>query len=700
MTTRTTVTDATLEKMLARRAHRADPAGLAEAVFAAIDATPRSRGPRLAWSATWLPRRQSRGLVWVLVAATLLLALLGSALAGASFLRPRPPLSLVPTGIETLTPKRVPYDRVVEDGAGTLWAIGTGHLTRFDPGTGTWQTWTVSDDAAFASSIIAPARAGGVWIWSGTSIRRFTGDRFWESIPVADAVQPTELVETPGGSLWAASWDRGLERWDGSRWVAEPAGRPTVAAGALLLRGEDDLWVSNPRLETGADPATDGVSHLEGGRWTNYDAGDAAYLGGEVLALEAVADGSIWVTKDPGSSNVDLGIARFDGQSWTVIDGPGFPASRLDAAPDGSVWATRSGLGAVFAPAPNVARYADGQWTGHRAEDGLGGTEIGHVSATAAGVFLGTDVGLFRFADERWVPAWPDASDGPRIDAIWDRVLAVSADEAWAAEPRGIWHFVDGSWTGPMRPPGWIARANGWALAPDGTLWVTTDYSVAALRGGQWALAWTHGAGGIAIGPDGTAWAGDGSGIVGLRLDGSPPRRVACPNGSWSMAVTTEGSIYVGAWGWVGRPGLARFDGRTCERVDPLGDGLTVEVSELHADPTGGLVAVVSRQRNPDGSGPATSYLARLDGTRWTVLEEHTDDWYMLYSNVSLSPSGEIWRAGLAVFPTWERFDGERWIPVVTGVPALGPPSIAEDGTIWFIGPSGVQRASMEEALP
>ena len=89
-----------------------------------------------------------------------------------------------------------------------------------------------------------------------------------------------------------------------------------------------------------------------------------------------------------------------------------------------------------------------------------------------------------------------------------------------------------------------------------------------------------------------------------------------------------------------------------------------------------------------------------LDGTRWTVLEEHTEDWYTRYGNVSLSPSGEIWRAGPAVNPTWERFDGERWIPVVTGVPALGPPSIAEDGTLWFLGPSGVYRASMEEAPP
>jgi len=386
MTTRITATDAALEAMLARRAHRSDPIGLADAVFAALDAAPRSRGPKLGVPARWLPGRPSRGLAWILVAASLLLALLGSALVGAGLLdRPRPPLSLVPTAI------------------------------------------------------------------------------------------------------------------------------------------------------------------------------------------------------------------------------------------------------------------------------------------------------------------------GPSVDATWDRVLAVSADEAWAAETRGIWHFVDGSWTGPLRPPGWINRANGWALAPDGTLWVTTDNGVAALSGGRWTFASEGRADGIAIGPDGTVWAGGGSGIVGLRLDGSPRRTVACPNGSWTIAVTTEGSIYVGAWEYVGKPGLARFDGRTCERVDPLGDGRTVDVTELHADASGGLVAVMSHR---DGSGLATSYLARLDSTRWTVLEEHAEDWYMLYGNVSLSPSGEIWRAGPAVNPTWERFDLERWIPVVTGVPALGPPSIAADGTLWFLGPSGVYRVSMEEARP
>lgn len=175
---------------------------------------------------------------------------------------------------------------------------------------------------------------------------------------------------------------------------------------------------------------------------------------------------------------------------------------------------------------------------------------------------------------------------GPKIDAIWSRVLAVSANEAWAAEKRGLWHFVDGSWTGPLRPPGWNERANGWALAPDGTLWVTTDNGVAALRGGQWTVASSQYAVAIAIGPDGTAWAGSGSSIIGLRLDGSPPRTVACPNGAWAMAATTDGSLYVGSWGWVGRPGLRHHAGRRSRRQGERPDGRFDDCLALYAPPT------------------------------------------------------------------------------------------------------------------
>ena len=153
MTTPTTVTDPALERMLARRAHRADPIGLADAVFAALETIEPRRGPRLGVPAWWLPSRPSRGLAWMLVVATLLLALLASALVGTSLLQSRPPIALVPTGGEAMAPESGVYDRVVADGAGTLWAIGTGHVTRFDLASGKRQTWTVADDAVIRDAL-------------------------------------------------------------------------------------------------------------------------------------------------------------------------------------------------------------------------------------------------------------------------------------------------------------------------------------------------------------------------------------------------------------------------------------------------------------------------------------------------------------------------------------------------------------------
>jgi hypothetical protein len=301
---------------------------------------------------------------------------------------------------------------------------------------------------------------------------------------------------------------------------------------------------------------------------------------------------------------------------------------------------------------------------------------------------------------------------GPEMYSIADRLLAVSADEAWAANERGIWHFVDGGWTWPVKPAGWTARTHNLALGADGTLWAATDNGVAALRDGRWTVAWGRAAWSIAVAADGTAWAGSEEGIVGLRLDGAPPRRVTCPVWPHALAVTADGTVYVGQLrpGWYfsldpdlfsGRPGLARFDGRTCERVDPIGDGRVVAVIDLDADPTGGLVAVMFRQESP-ATGPTTSYVARFDGTRWTVLEERTDEGGFMYDGgVSISPSGEIWRSGWrSSGAAMERFDGERWIPVDVGISSLGPLSIAEDGTLWFTGSSGVHRLRAEDVRP
>jgi hypothetical protein len=686
MTTKLSVTDAALETMLARRAHRADPAGLADAVFAAIDATPQGRGPRLGVPAWWLPGRPSRGLAWVLVAASLMLALLASALVVGSLPGPRPPIALVPTGLDVVAPQSAAPDRVVLDGTGTLWAVGFGRVTRFDPATGAHRTWTLSDDASFASLTMAPARAGGVWIWSGTRILRFTGDGFAESI-TASTTSGVDLAEAEDGSLWATSYERGLEHWDGSTWIPEPAGRPTVEAYSLLLAADGDVWVVNPSAGVGEEGVFGrGLSHLDEGRWVTYDAHrapDEPTPGGMVAAIEEAGDGSIWVAS--GCEHGACSISRFDGRSWSAVDGPSFSVGSLEAAFDGSIWAVASG-GAT----PAVARFAGGRWTSFGAGLGLDGAVLGHVSATSAGVFLGTDAGPMRFVDERWVPVWPGADDAPRFDSIAEHLVAVSADEAWATDERGIWHYLDGAWVGPMEPAGWSAPTHDLALGLDGTLWAATDSGVAALRDGRWTVASTGAARSIAIAQDGTAWAGSAAiqSIVGLRLDGSPPQTVYCPNGSWAIAATADGSVFVGQFSFSGRPGLARFDGRTCESVDPIADGLGVEVVDLVADPGGGIIAAMFRgPTSTQGAGNVyANYLARYDGSRWTLLDEFDYPFAHGLGDTMAASGDQVWRVGRAADVALERFDGDRWVPVITGFRVLGPLSIARDGTIWFAG--------------
>jgi hypothetical protein len=295
-----------------------------------------------------------------------------------------------------------------------------------------------------------------------------------------------------------------------------------------------------------------------------------------------------------------------------------------------------------------------------------------------------------RLVDERWVPVWPGADDAPRLGTQIGQLVAVSADEAWAADGRGIWHYLDGAWVGPMMPAGWSPPTRDLALGLDGTLWAATDSGVAALRDGRWTVASTGAARSIAIAQDGTAWAGSEwiQSIVGLRLDGSPPQTVYCPNGSWSIAATADGSVFVGQISFNGRPGLARVDGRTCESVEPIGDGLRVEVHSLVADPGGGVIAAMFRGPTwTQGVGNVyANYLARYDGSRWTLLDEFDYPAVHGFGDTVAASGDQVWRAGHAADVALERFDGDRWVPVITGFEVFGPLSIARDGTIWFAG--------------
>lgn len=669
--------DATIRQALTPGDDVTAPPGLLESIAREVRSTTQQ-------PAGWLPLRTGRaGLsarwAWAAILGALVLMLLALMGLGAGS-RHRAVLP-VPSGVETMTPGPGIVWQVGEDGDGVLWAWGAGRLTKFDPAGSARMTWTVSDDLTFGDALVAPARAGGVWLWAGERIRRFSADGYLEDLP-APSSAASVLAEAPDGALWATTADVGLRRWDGSSWVPLPPGGPSDQTGPLLVRGPDDVWVALPPTQTVSGSAGNGVAHVVDGRWTTFGADDIPLLDRPIGDLEEAADGSIWASVDPGPGTVDLGIARFDGQDWTVVDGPGFPVWWLEAAADGSMWAV-AGM-----PGVAVARHEDGSWTTYGPADGLLGTELGRVSATSSGVFLGTDAGLFRYEDGRWSPAWSDVPPGPM--ATPSALIAVSRDEAWVAAGADVWHVDHGAWDGPTRP--WArsdVRIADLAVARGGELWAASERGVAVLRGDRWSVVDSRPAWSLDIGADATVWVGVDGGLrsvaTGATILGP---LVPCPIRGWRIAVAADGSVHLGDIAYSsGRPGLARFAGGACEAVEGVGKP---EVVAIAADPTGGVVAHLLWPVEGSPSGAWSSQLVHLDGETLTILED-AGQIGSASGILAVDARGRIWRPREGATGGLERLEGGRWV-LVTEVAATGPISVAPDGTAWFVGPSGVQR--------
>lgn len=703
MTAREPYSEAMLEMMLRRRASRGELGNLHEDIAAVLEHTQPRRAP---WSLGGIvptavfARRLPLGL-----AVLLLLALLAGALiAGAAWLQQdrAAPISLVPTVVETVTPEDFTATRVVEDGTGTLWALGVGQVTRFDPSSGDRRTWTVSDDMTFGSWVASPARAGGIWIWSGGSILRFTGEAFADTIPAGR--RPIDMAEAPDGTLWALSADRGLERWTGGRWVSPADAAPISDPHGLLAIGSDEAWVVGEALPACRPPARCGaVAHLDHGSWTDYPWRQLMADDVPEVPVEA-PDGSIWV------GPTETGAARFDGDRWMVVDGPGqSPFEPLAATTDGSVWAvTREGSLANRGP--------DGSWSTHGPSEGLPASRVRAVTATAQGVFAVNDAGLLRFVDGRWTPLWSDLAPGPRLGTSYGitALVGVSGGEAWASDGNDqLWHFVNGAWEGPSRPPGFEDTVVGLATGPDGSLWVADSTRVAVFRSDGWTTAWvSEGAylfpNGLDIGADGTAWVGTYDGVVRITPVGRgfDVQAVDCPIPGATVAVASDGTVWVGGDGWAREPGLAHVIGGRCEAVDPRPDPTSrgYEVRSIDTDPRGGVIvsveepldgfvwftsdAVVTSNvvRINDGHRSLLGQAVATSGSMWAAVAPSGDVWWAYGGPVVATPEVDSGPGGLA------RFDGEQWVQIITGGSEWDPISISPDGTVWFASPSAIHR--------
>ena len=136
---------------------------------------------------------------------------------------------------------------IYEDRSGTLWIGSKGGLKRLDPGSDTLTTfWTGSPVTA-----ILEDRNGDFWLAAAGCVERLDRATGTSKAHLACGLWFSALYEDRQGTLWAASQDNGLARWDASsqtfaRYVhdsKDPGSLCNDVVTALLEDSAGRFWV-------------------------------------------------------------------------------------------------------------------------------------------------------------------------------------------------------------------------------------------------------------------------------------------------------------------------------------------------------------------------------------------------------------------------------------------------------------------------
>jgi len=628
-------------------------------------------------------RRRQVGVV--LTALAMVAAVAVGSFAGVSALMrsaptpAEPPDRFSPGALEAVASQPVSFEGLIADVDGALWSRGPG-VTRFDPASGSFRTFTVADDPAFSLvSVLVPAREGGVWMYSYNEqvIRRFDGDRIRETSALAPG-WVGDIAEGPDGTIWASGG--GVYSWNGGSWVEAPSEeRPTTEAGEIAVDTAGNVWVENVRYP---GPEFFGVSRFDGVRWTTFTtqevfpfddvpSGDADR--GAIETIVPGLDGDVWV----GGRG---GVAHFADGAWTSYESSAFGLEYVTsiAVNASEVWV--GGGGTRERRPPSIARFDGTTWTRVvEGLDGFGGRyEYTQIVATQEGIWAVTNSTLYRLEGSRWQPIV--ANERPA--SAWP-IAAAGADELWTG-PQGVWRLQGDRWTHFDESDGVPGgHVNDLAVAGDGTVWVATKEGLAAFDGTRWELVAPGAHTAIALGPGGEVWtASRGAEDWTIRPVGGtalPPLGglVAVSR----LAVGPAGDVWAGSapvWGTGG--GLAHFDGEIWQMVEPV-VGAHASVWDVEATQDGDVwVLAAIPTVDEQGIGGAEPYIARYHDGAWTTFGEG-DGIPTEPLEVEVAPDGHLLllgSEGLFVLRdgTWDLLqDGDfRFL------------SVALDETVWLAG--------------
>jgi len=294
------------------------------------------------------------------------------------------------------------------------------------------------------------------------------GDGDWSRIGPPVAPAPTwanGLVAVSRSEAWLAAEDGPWRLHDGRLTTAEIADWPRPLRVSNVARGRDGVLAV----------ATDrGVAVRRGGRWMVLEEGKATQVAFD-------EEGAVWTCIDPLDQAPIIATYRFTEDGWRR----------------GPAWPGPSAVGGDSCSALAIDQTG-GVWAGV----GGGGTTFVHLE------------------DGTWETVHPLA----KLEAVGVLSIATASNgEVWAAlqidsslEPTATVARYDGTvWTlfGPADgiPGAWVNRV---AVAPDGSVWATTDAGVAQFDGERWSPRFTgQWFDGLSIARDGTVWLTGASGV-------------------------------------------------------------------------------------------------------------------------------------------------------------------------------------------